>query len=85
MGIRIRRTAEDSKIGSFINKEFSSYAEQNSVDLNYDEFCFAAESDDGDLLGVITGHALYNEVHISDLVIKNSHRNHKRKRETHYL
>lgn len=60
---------EDSRIGNFINEEFSSYGEQNNVDLNFNEFCFIAESDDGEIVGVITGHAYYNEVHIGDLII----------------
>ena len=59
---------EDNRIGNFINGEFLSYAEQNNVDLNYNEFCFIAESDDGEIVGVITGRAYYNEVHIGDLI-----------------
>ncbi len=35
---------EDNRIGNFINEEFLSYAEQNNVDLNYNEFCFIAET-----------------------------------------
>ena len=65
---------EDSRIGDFLNEEFLSYAKQNSVDLNYDEFCFTAESDDGEILGVITGRAYYNEVHIGDLIIHKAYR-----------
>ena len=69
-----RINEEDSRIGSFINEEFLSYAEQNNVDSNYDDFCFIAESDDGEILGVITGRAYYNEVHIGDLIIHKAHR-----------
>ena len=61
----------DDRLGEFINKEFSSYGEQNGVVLNYDEFCFAAE-EDGKILGVITGRAYYNEVHIGDLIVASS-------------
>ena len=43
-----RMIEEDNRIGNFINGEFLSYAEQNNVDLNYNEFCFIAESDDGE-------------------------------------
>ncbi len=64
-----RVNEEDSRIGSFINEEFSSYAVQNKVDLNFNEFCFIAENDDGEIVGVITGRAYYNEVHIDDLII----------------
>ena len=61
----------DNRLGEFINKEFSAYGEQNGVVLNYDEFCFAAE-EDGNILGVITGRAYYNEVHIGDLIVASS-------------
>ena len=65
----IKRVEEvNDKIGEFINKEFTLYGEQNEVVLNYDEFCFVAE--DGDkIIGVITGRAYYNEVHIGDLIV----------------
>ena len=69
-----RINEEDSRIGSFINEEFLSYAEQNNVDSNYDDFCFIAESDDGEILGVITGRAYYNEVHIGDLIVDKRYR-----------
>ena len=61
----------DDRLGEFINKEFSATGEQNGVVLNYDEFCFAAE-EDGKILGVITGRAYYNEVHIGDLIVASS-------------
>ena len=59
----------DDRTGEFIHREFVQYGEENCVELNYDEFCFAAEDDSGKLLGVITGRAYYNEVHIGDLII----------------
>ena len=40
-----RMIEEDNRIGNFINGEFLSYAEQNNVDLNYNEFCFIAETE----------------------------------------
>ena len=65
----IKRVEEiDDKIGGFINKEFSQYAIQKEVELNYEDFCFVAE-DEGDIAGVITGRAYYNEVHIGDLIV----------------
>ena len=65
----IRRINEiDDNIGDFINEEFSQYAIQKEVRLNYEDFCFAAE-DDGEIVGVITGRAYYNEVHIGDLIV----------------
>ena len=65
---------EDSKIGEFIHEEFVFYGMQNEVELNYDEFCFVAENDDGKIAGVITGRAYYNEVHIGDLIVDRNFR-----------
>ena len=66
----IKRVEEiDDRIGNFIHEEFVYYGEQNNVVLNYDEFCFVAEDDEGKITGVITGRAYYNEVHIGDLIV----------------
>ena len=69
MNIKRIETFDDS-IGEFINEEFSQYGEKSGLALNYDDFCFVAENKDGQITGVITGHAYYNEVHISNLIIK---------------
>lgn len=71
--MEIRRVTEDDRIGKFTNVEFSEYATGCGVALNYEEFCFAAE-DDGQIAGVITGRAYYNEVHIGDLIVGKNHR-----------
>lgn len=72
--MEIKRFNEvNDTIGEFINKEFSAYATQNEVTLNYDEFCFAAE-ENGKILGVITGRTTYNEVHIVDLIVNHEDR-----------
>ena len=65
---------EDGRIGDFINEEFSAYGEQNEVALNYEDYCFVAEDDNGDIMGVITGRAYYNEVHIGDLIVGKNYR-----------
>ena len=71
----IRRVDEaDEAIGEFIHEGFTRYAEQSGVVLNYDEFCFAAEDADGTIVGAVTGRAYYNEVHISDLIVDETHR-----------
>ena len=54
---------------NFVHDEFTDYAKQNDVELNFEEFCFAAKDDDGKILGAITGRAYYNEVHIGDLIV----------------
>ncbi len=66
----IRRVTEDEQaIGDFIHEGFTRYGNRHNVVLNYDEFCFAAEDQDGKILGVITGRAYYDEVHIGDLIV----------------
>ena len=68
--MNIKRFDEvNDMVGEFINREFSDYAIKNEITLNYDEFCFVAEDDDGSILGVITGRTTYNEVHIVDLIV----------------
>ena len=68
--IQVKRVDEiNDSIGEFINREFTVFGQESGVELNYDEFCFVAEDDARQLLGVITGRAYYNEVHIGDLII----------------
>ena len=38
---------EDPRVGDFIHEGFTRYGEQNGVVLNYDGFCFAAETSEG--------------------------------------
>ena len=65
----IRRVTEDEpEIGEFIHEAFTRYGTQHGVALNYDDFCFAAETG-GRIAGVVTGRAYYNEVHIGDLIV----------------
>lgn len=73
--IQVKRVDEiNDSIGGFINCDFTVFGQESGVELNYDEFCFVAEDDAGQLLGVITGRAYYNEVHIGDLIIGKGHR-----------
>ena len=72
---RIRRVDEvDESIGNFIHKKFTQFGEQNDVVLNYDEFCFVAEDSEKRIVGAVTGRAYYNEVHVGDLIVDESHR-----------
>ena len=71
--MEIKRVSEDDRIGEFINTEFSDYAIDCDVALNFEEFCFGAE-DDGKIVGIITGRAYYNEVHIGDLIVGKEYR-----------
>lgn len=73
--LKIKRIQEESEeIGNFINREFVRYGRQNNIALNYDEFCFIAEDDNGLIAGAITGRAYYDEVHIGDLIIGEAYR-----------
>ena len=65
---------EDQNISDFIHEGFTRYGKQNGVALNYDDFCFVAENGDGQITGVITGRAYYNEVHINDLIVDEAYR-----------
>jgi len=58
----------NERVGNFINKEFTDYAIDCSVDLNFEEYCFVAEDED-EIVGAIVGRAYYNEVHIGDLIV----------------
>ncbi len=69
----IKRVAENDSVGEFVNTEFTDYATDCDVVLNFEEFCFIAK-DDGKIAGVITGRAYYNEVHIGDLIIGKAYR-----------
>ena len=68
---RVNETNDEA--GEFINKSFTDYAVKNDVALNYEEYCFAAE-ENGEIIGIITGRAYYNEVHIGDLIIDEKYR-----------
>lgn len=69
----IERVDFDAEDGDFIDEEFGSYAAKFGVSVDYNEFCFAAR--DGEkLIGLITGHAYYKEVHVSDLVVQEAYR-----------
>ena len=66
----IERVSEnDDRTGDFINEAFTDYAKKSEVALNFEEYTFAAKNEEGDIIGVITGRAYYNEVHIGDLIV----------------
>ncbi|MBO4846292.1 MAG: GNAT family N-acetyltransferase [Lachnospiraceae bacterium] len=72
--IRINLEEDTERIDDFINEAFTDYAIENKVALNFEEYCFIAEDDEGNVIGSITGRAYYNEVHIGDLIIDKNHR-----------
>ena len=64
----------DEEIYKIINTEFNKYAIKNEVECNYKPFAFVAREDE-EIIGIITGHSYYKEVHISDLIIYEKYRN----------
>ena len=64
----------DDNINDMIDDEFNKFAAKNDVVCNYKSFNFVAKEDEN-IVGIITGHSYYNEVHISDLIIPESYRN----------
>lgn len=64
----------NDSISFFIDIEFNKYAIENDLQCNYKSFSFTAKEND-ELVGVITGHSLYKEVHISDFIVLKKHRN----------
>ena len=56
-----------------VDVEFEKYSKNNDVVCNYTPFNFVAE-EDGKMIGLITGHAYYEEVHIGDLVVLEEYR-----------
>jgi len=64
----------NEELGKIINTEFNNLSMKNDINCNYTPFSFVA-SESGKIVGVITGHSYYNEVHIRDLVVVEQHRN----------
>lgn len=68
--ILIERREHDDKIGEFIGEAFEAYAADNDILCDYEDFCFVAKEGEK-ILGAVTGHAYYNEVHVGDLIVVN--------------
>lgn len=73
MCMEIKRVEANDRICEFTDVEFSNYATDCDVELNFEEFCFAAE-ENGNIAGVIIGRAYYNEIHIGDLIVGKGYR-----------
>lgn len=66
----------DEKIYKIIDEEFNKYAKQNGVICDYEPFTFVAKKEDK-IVGIITGHSYYEEIHIEDLVVLEEYRGKK--------
>lgn len=66
----------DEKYSKIIDDEFNKYANKNNVVCDYVSFSFVAKENDN-IVGIITGHSYYKEIHISDLIVLEQYRNKK--------
>jgi len=64
----------DERFYEIIDTEFNKFATKNGVTCNYTPFAFVAKQDD-EVVGIITGHSYYKEVHIGDLIVYEQYRN----------
>ena len=64
----------DEEFYKIIDTEFNKFAAKNGVTCNYTPFYFIAKEDDK-VVGIITGHSYYKEVHIGDLIVLEEYRN----------
>ena len=51
---------------------FVEQAKEHNVDSNYKDFKFAVKNENGNILGGITGHRLFKDIHVSNLSIDKS-------------
>lgn len=63
----------DEDLSKIIDFEFNKFAKENHVQCNYAPFSFVAREDDK-VIGLLTGHTYYNEVHISDFIVLEAYR-----------
>ena len=64
----------DDKFYEMLDDEFNKFATQNDVICNYTPFSFVAK-EKNKVVGILTGHSYYKEVHIGDLIILKEYRN----------
>lgn len=64
----------NEELGKLIDLEFNKFAVKNDVICNYTPFNFIATENDK-IVGILTGHSYYAEVHITDLIVLEQYRN----------
>ncbi len=64
----------DKKVESLLDHEFEKYANQNNIICNYKTFSFIAK-ENNEIVGVLTGSSVYDEVHIEMLLVMEKYRN----------
>ena len=63
----------DEEYYKIIDDEFNKYAVKKGVECNYKPYNFIAKENDK-IVGIITGHTYYKEVHIGDLIVLEEYR-----------
>ncbi len=63
----------DEKNYKIIGDEFNKYAVKKGVECKYKPYNFIAKENDK-IVGIITGHTYYKEVHIGDLIVLEEYR-----------
>lgn len=63
----------DEKYYKLLDSEFDKHARKNGLECAYQSFTFTAR-DNGEVVGILTGHSYYDEVHISDLIVLEDYR-----------
>lgn len=66
----------NEEIDKIIDEEFNNFAMKNGVVCNYEPFTFVAK-EENKIVGIITGHSYYKEVHIGDLIVLEEYRGKK--------
>ena len=72
--VKIIPVAEETEaFDAFIRDTFAVHAESHGIRGRYEPFAYEAKAGD-ETAGVVTGHTLYHEAHVSELIVAESFR-----------
>lgn len=63
----------DESLKEFINNEFVNHSAKSNIICNYKSFNFIAKNEN-EVIGILKGHACYENAYIDDLIVIESHR-----------
>lgn len=63
----------NEEFDKIVDEEFNKFAIKNDVICNYKSFTFTAKKENK-IIGIITGHCYYKEIHIGDLIVLEEYR-----------
>ena len=63
----------NEELEKIIGAKFNEFAAKNGVTCDYAPFVFVAKEND-EVIGIITGHSYYREVHVSDIIVYEKYR-----------